>query len=134
MMRVSGWASRLSRVIEKHHNAPFAYGHSDCFMLAADAIEAVTGIRIFADSRRYRTEAGAARMLRRKGFKTLADAFGALFEEIPPAHAGRGDIGVVDSDREIVAGVFTQLGFLARDQHGLVAVPRSEILKAFRVL
>ena len=133
MGRIAGWESRLARTIEVHHALPMAYGSSDCFLLAADSVEAVTGVRIFADSRRYRTEPGAARCLRRKGFATLADAFGSLFEPISVARAGRGDIGVVVRDGVLVAGVFTAQGFLARGETMLVAVPRSNIQTAWRV-
>ena len=134
MMRIAGWASRLSRTYERHAALPADYGVSDCFIWPADVVEAVTGERIFPDCRGYKTELGAARMLRRKGFETLADAFGSLFEEIPPAHAGRGDIGVVEQDGEICGGAFLQLGFQARGKDGFVTVPRGEVLKAFRVI
>ena len=134
MMRLENWESRLSRVIERHYASPLVYGETDCFTFPADAVEAVTGERIFADSRGYTTETGAARMLRRKGFETLADAFGSLFEEIPPALAGRGDLGIVDRDGEATGGVFTALGFLVRGDAGLVAMPRSQAAQAFRVI
>ncbi|MCP4307794.1 MAG: hypothetical protein GY788_23555 [bacterium] len=134
MGRIVGWASRLSRVIERHNDLPFQYGTSDCYLLAADAVEAVTGERIFADSRRYKTETGAAKLIRRKGFETIADAFDSLFEEIPPAWAGRGDIGVVDQDGDICGGVFTQLGFVARGKEQLLTLPRSDVIKAWRVI
>lgn len=133
MGRIAGWESRLARAIEAHHAQPMAYGSSDCFLLAADSVEAVTGARIYADCRRYRTELGAARCLRRKGFETLAEAFGALFEPIAVARAGRGDIGVVLRDGMQVSGVFTSQGFLARGETALVTVARAEILIAWRV-
>ena len=131
--RIKGWESRLSRVIERHDAMPFNYGRSDCFVFVADVVEALTGVRIFAGSRRYKTEAGAARMLRRKGFETVADAFGSLFEEVPVALALRGDIGVVTRNGETGAGAFTSIGFLGRGRERLIMIPRNEVLKAWRV-
>lgn len=133
-MRLENWESRLSRAIERHYASPLVYGETDCFTFPADAVEAVTGERIFADSRDYTTETGAARLLRRQGFETLADAFGSLFEEIPPALAGRGDLGVVERDGEVTGGVFTALGFMVRGETGLIAVSRSQAAKAYRVI
>ncbi len=134
MGRVVDWASLLSRVIERHNDLPFQYGKSDCYLLAADAIEAVTGERVYPDFRGYKTETGAARLIRRAGFESLAEGFDSLFEQIPPAHAGRGDVGVVDQEGDICAGVFTQLGFVARGKERLLTLPRKDVLKAWRVI
>ena len=131
--RYHGWEARLSRAYEKHRDLPGAFGTSDCFLWPADAVEAVTGFRIFAGSRRYRTETGAAKQLRRKGFETVADAFASLFEEIPPAQAGRGDIGVVERDGKVCGGVFTALGFVGRGVDGMITLPRAEVTRAFKV-
>ena len=149
MRRHEDWENRLNTVIEWHWAAPFRYGRSDCFAFPVDAIEAVTGETVF-DYRQYRTEQGAARLLRRHGFETVADAFASRFETVPVSLAGRGDIGVVRRAGKRSAavpgraaeppgqgvtsgGVFTGLGFLTRGEAGLIAVPRADIDAAFKV-
>ncbi len=48
----------LRLVVEKHIALPSAYGVSDCYIIADDAVEAVTGKRMFSGARGYRTAAG----------------------------------------------------------------------------
>ena len=132
MRRHEDWENRLNTVIERHWAAPFRYGRSDCFAFPVDAIKAVTGETVF-DCRQYRTEQGAARLLRRHGFETVADAFASRFETVPVSLAGRGDIGVVRRAGVTSGGVFTGLGFLTRGEAGLIAVPRADIDAAFKV-
>ncbi len=134
MDRIKGWERRLTAALQTHELARGVYGSFDCFMLPADAIEAVTGARVFADCRKYKTPLGAARMLRKKGFNHVGEAFASLFFEMPVPLARRGDIGIIENlDGEICGGVFTSAGFKARGVDRLVVVPRSDVLMAYKV-
>lgn len=134
MSRVVDWEKRLKAAIGKHQALPSQYGLSDCYLLPDDAVEAVTGSTMYgAAARRYKTPAGAAKQLRRRGFETVEDAFRAKFVEIAPSLAQRGDIGVIDSDGEICGGVFTAIGFAVRDERAVVFLPISRVKTAFRV-
>lgn len=133
-MRVKGWERLLKVAVEKHMALPSVYGTSDCYLIPDDAVEAVTGKTMFgATARRYKTPAGAAKQLRKRGFETVEDAFRSKFREIAPSLAQRGDIGVVERHAEICGGVFTQIGFLTRDETKVVFLMPSEVKTAFRV-
>lgn len=133
-MRVKEWEKRLKAAIEKHMALPSQYGVSDCYLIADDAVEAVTGKTMYgAAVRRYRTPAGAGKQLRRRGFATVEDAFAARFATVPPSLAQRGDIGVIECDGEVCGGVFTAIGFAVRDESRVLFLPASEVKTAFRV-
>lgn len=133
MQRLNGWENNLNAVIKKHMALPSEYGVSDCYLIADDAVEAVTGERMFADIQ-YSNEIGAAKELRRYGFETVADAFAFKFEEIAPSLAHRGDIGVIENNAgQICGGFFSSIGFVARDENNLVFLPVSKVKTAYKV-
>ena len=138
MSRVMNWRSRLAAAIETYRRASFAYGAADCALLALAAVEAQTGRDIVpAAWRRYGTELGALRVMRRAGFASLADMAGSLLPEIHPSRASLGDImampvegpfgqalGVCNGERVFVFG---------REHHGLGLVSRLTAVRAFKV-
>lgn len=133
-MRIDGWEKRLNAVVAKHQLLPSEWGVSDCYVLPDDAVEAVTGTRMYPKARGYKTEAGAARKLLGHGFNSVKDAFAAKFPEIPPTLAGRGDLGVIERDGQYSGGVFTSIGFATRGHGGpVVFIPVSQVTLAFRV-
>lgn len=133
-MRHPDWLNRLNKVVAAHQALPAQYGVSDCYLIADDAVEAVTGSTMHgAAARRYKTSSGAAKQLRKRGFKNVQEAFAARFAEIPVLMAQRGDIGVYDNNGEVSGGVFTSAGFMARGTDAVVFLPPSAALAAFRV-
>lgn len=132
-MRVNGWERLLTAAVEKHMALPSQYGISDCFVFPMDCVEAITGVRHWPDCRQYRTEQGAGKSLRRKGFANVEEAFSSKFEEIPVLIAQRGDIGVIEIDGVVSGGVFTPLGFAVRDTERVQFRPVTEAKTAFRV-
>jgi len=45
----------------------------------------------------------------------------------------RGDIGVIEYDGQICAGVFTGVGFACKGENGLVFVNRDQVKQVFEV-
>lgn len=136
MTRLPDWDRRLALVTEKHMRLPGEWGVSDCLLTAADAIEAVTGNDVMAKWRgRYKTETGAARMLRREGCETVDDAMRLVFGLKPKGRlmAQRGDVGTMMRGDEIVAGYFCEHGFAAKGEGGLVFHPVTDVLAAYEV-
>lgn len=133
-MRVTGWERLLTAAVETHMALPSAYGISDCFVFPMDCVEAITGVRHWADCRQYRTEQGAGKSLLRKGFTNVEEAFRSKFEEIPVLLAQRGDIGVIEIDGVVSGGVFTPLGFAVRDTSRVQFRPVTDAKTAFRVI
>ena len=132
-MRVKGWETALKLVVERHLELPSKYGISDCYIIPDDAVEAITGKRMYKNARGYKTPAGALKNLRKHGFLTVEDAFAAKFERIPVAQARRGDIGVVYRDGEVSGGVFTGNGFFTRAAENAVFLPQLDVTHAFKV-
>lgn len=133
-MRHPDWLKRLNDVVAKHQALPARYGVSDCYLIADDTVEAVTGSFMHGEAaRRYTSPAGAAKQLRKRGFKSVRDAFAARFTEIPVLLAQRGDIGVYDNNGEISGGIFTSVGFMVRGEQGIVFLPPTAALAAFKV-
>lgn len=133
-MRIKGWERALRLVVERHMALPSVYGISDCYLVADDAVEAITGERMYADACGYTTPLGAARKLRQHGFETVSDAFAARFAEIPVMAAQRGDIGVIHQPNgDVTGGVFTGAGFFTRSGDRAVFLPCTDVARAFRV-
>lgn len=133
MTRIKGWEKRLKEVVEKHSELPSQYGVSDCYLIADDVVEAVTGQQMYPDARDYTSELGAAKKLQQHGFMTVEDAFAAKFEIIPASIAQRGDIGVVENNGNICGGAFTSIGFMTRDKDKIAFMLPSQIKTAFKV-
>jgi hypothetical protein len=131
--RREDWPERMLENLERHGALPLIWGQSDCFTLGMDNALAVTGADPWAAERDYSTEAQAARRLARHGFRDVGDAFAAVFPEIPPALAHRGDLGVVESPRGIAGVVFVGADVVGKAEFGTQRQPRAGVLRAFRV-
>lgn len=143
MTRRPGWEERLFEVVADHSRRPFSWGGtdggSDCHMMAMDAVAALTGVDPYADERgRYTTRIGALRRFSARGFAWLGDAYAAVLEEVPPALAQRGDIGLVEILDERGRTVEAAVVILPPHAHGksetgAIRVPVAHVKRAFRV-
>jgi len=131
--RVEDWATEIALVIEKHMSLPFQYGVSDCFYLAADSVATVMGEDVLKPYRNYKTELGAAKILRKAGCVDVGELFTKHFKECHKAHAMRGDIGVALHEEQICGGVFTGNGFACKSETGLMMADYNQIMRAFEV-
>jgi len=134
--RLKDWDRRLARVTEEHLATPGEWGVSDCIVTAAACVAAVTGVDIMAPWRgRYKTEAGAARLMRKEGCANVEDVLGKLFG-LPPIGrlmARRGDLVVVERNCQLCAGYICEYGAAVKTETGLVFLPQTETRSAFRV-
>lgn len=129
-MRHPEWEKRLVAVTQAHLNTPLVWGQSDCILTAADAVEAVVGSDPAAEIRgKYKSKTGAYRLIKQRGYQSIADVLGGLFEAIPVALAQRGDLGVYEN----TAGYFCEYGFAVKAEGGLRFLPRTMAEKAFKV-
>ncbi len=135
MTRIKDWEKAAKTVIEKHIALPSQFGLSDCYLIADDMVEAVTGTKMFGvDAGKYTTEQGAAKKLAKHGFTTVEDAFASKFEQISPLQAQRGDIGIyLNDDGSLCGGAFTALGFMSRDDKRVIFLSASRVKSAFKV-
>lgn len=133
MTRIFEWEDRLNMVVAKHQGMPGHWGTSDCWALAMDAVEAVTGDRLLAELSSYTTEAGGYRLFRKQGFDTVEQALASVLEPINRFSAQRGDLGAVERDGVVSAGVFVSTGFAVRSLTDVQFLPVSDVKTAFKV-
>jgi len=131
--RCNAWTTALGAAIAKHMALPFQYGVSDCGYLVADAVQAVMGEDILKPYRHYKTELGAARILKKAGCADVGELFALHFKKCHKAHAMRGDIGVVAYQDMLCGGVFTGSGFACKGKTGLMMAEYDQIITAFEV-
>jgi hypothetical protein len=135
-MRRPDWPERLVAVLDRVAGEPFEWGRSDCFTLAMDVVEALTGTDPWAAERgAYTSPVGARRRLEKNGFASL-DAFAAsLGREVAPAFAGRGDLAVATTDDGAGGLVVSDgLAWVGRDHFaGLVRLPRAAVARAIKI-
>lgn len=123
----------MREAIARHQSTPFGWGTSDCTMFA-DIVHAMTGFDPIADYRSYTTEIGALRMLKKAGVTSMIEYVERLFPEIPPAHAGRGDLAFSADIGPLVCPAVLD-GSMAHSKgvSGPVAISRAHIFRAFAV-
>ena len=101
MARLDNWQNELSSFIEEKRHVAFDFATWNCMFFVLGGIEAVTGIDYAAAYKgKFKTEKGAARLLRRidnvaNSKEFLEKHFG---EAKPIAFARHGDIVLVNPD------------------------------------
>ncbi|MBZ9873497.1 hypothetical protein LB542_21940 [Mesorhizobium sp. BR1-1-9] len=134
LTRLPDWDRRLARVVNQHSRTPGEWGVSDCLLTVMDAVIATTGFDPAEDIRgAYKTEAGAARILRKRGFTDVEQALTSLFPPVATLMAQRGDVGVVERNGALSCGFVCDRGFAVKEERGLSFVPQTEIKSAFKV-
>lgn len=101
MKRNDDWPERLKYYLEDVRDRAFAWGENDCILFAAGALEQMTGVDTAAEFRgKYKTELGAARLLKRLAPKGLPVAIAEALntEEIAPLQAQRGDVVLIPTE------------------------------------
>lgn len=133
-MRRNDWEQALAEYLAEHREAVFEWGQCDCAMFAAGAIEAMTGVDPADDVRgRYKSQAGAGRAIKRKGFADLGEWVSSKFEEVAPVFAHRGDIVMVGGSLGICAGAAAWFVGEEGQASGLVSQPMPMWERAWRV-
>ena len=133
-MRIEGWDQRLVEAIAAHQARAFAWGEADCGALFADVVMAVTGEDPLAEFRPWGSEQEALRRLAAAGHDSVLEAVAARFDEIVPVDARRGDVGYPEvSLRLSFPAVVVGAVAVSRDEAGWVVLPRSRLLRCFKV-
>ena len=134
MQKLVDWRPRLRAFLVAQADAPFVMGGMDCGAFAGGAIEAMTGVNPHAKvAGRYKTMAGALRVLRRLGHEDHIAYAASLLTEIDPLYAAFGDIAVVDSPDGPALGVVVGAHIEVRAPGGRGVVPLTDAVRAFRI-
>ena len=135
MARHPQWEARLTALVAEKRFAPYAYGHHDCMLWPAAVAKAVTGKDHGRGHRgKYKSAASASRYLRSLGHDTPESYLDSLFDEKPVGFAQRGDLVLAaDGIPAVCMGGFGLSVGQEGNTEGLVRVPRSDWVKAWRV-
>lgn len=136
MIRLHDWPERVVAVLDRAAGETFEWGRADCFTLAMDIVEAITGDDPYRHERgAYSSPVGARLRLIANGFEDMAGLFGSLAHELPTAFAARGDLGLTPAPGgEMAAIVCDGTGWVGRSEGaGFVRLPRNAAVKAWRV-
>lgn len=133
MKRFDDWRFRLKEFVRSQSGRPFKFGVLDGAMFAAGAIEAMTGEDLAVGYRGYRTAAGGLKKCKAKGHETLVGPFEHL-PEIAPMHALAGDLVVFDGEAGLCVGIVQGANVWGvNEDRGVVLLPKSEVIKAYKV-
>lgn len=133
-MRKDNWPRIISEEINNHKDVPFVWGEKDCCLAVADIMLAYTGVDFAAEFRgKYKTAKGSLMALKKHGKGSLKATLDAKLPSIEVAEAGRGDIGLVKTEGgESLAIIFSNIAWAMHDE-GIVDLPMSSLICAWRV-
>jgi len=130
--RVPRWEIALAKWVEASMGRPFQWGRFDCGLMAADAIEAITGIKV-ADDLQYETEEGAKAIVG-EDFSSLQELCDErVGVEIRPTSARKGDIAMVEFNDGEAYSLVVDYGrsYIVATDKG-VRIVRKEAVKAVK--
>lgn len=136
LQRLENWPQRLHELIETRRRQPFVWGENDCCIFALEhGVRAVTGILLLPEVPRPRTAIAAGRFLLRRGYRDVFSlATELLGQPVPfPRMAGRGDVVGLESPGVKALGVCVGAACATPGSHGLLFVPRSFVVRAWRL-
>jgi hypothetical protein len=141
--RIDKWATALHNFLLSRAKTPFAWGTNDCCLVAADAVQAITGTDIASDFRsKYTDQASAFALIKTvTGGSTAEDAAAycaqkaGLTELTHVLTAQRGDLVVLNDGGSTIAGFIHLNGrnAVSVGEDGLKRLPLSAIKRAWRV-
>ncbi|MCW5722443.1 MAG: hypothetical protein KIS86_14990 [Devosia sp.] len=134
MTRLADWEQRFVAVMPDVLSQPFAWGSADCAHLMASSVEACHGADhpVLADLSRYKTKAGALRLLKAGG--GLSAMLARHFEEVPLLVAQTGDLGVLVVDGVEAGLVVIDGQAVGKGEHAPhYRMPVRAMTRAFRV-
>jgi len=132
--RISNWPTLLGHFFASNSEKPFVWGEWDCALMAADAVKVMTD-HDYAEALRFQyTDAkGAMRLIEPHG--DLRGLIEHLLGSPITNHRliQRGDVAVVDNEGRQCTGIVWGSGIFATGEKGLVSLPMSSIIAAWRI-
>lgn len=120
----------LVELLDERMRAPLAWGRHDCVCFARDAVKAQTGRDpMIGQHYRWRSERGAQRILAQLG--GLKAAVDLVLPPVPPAHAQRGDVGMVEMPEGPILVVVEGETLVGVGKTRLIRLPRHLMTNAW---
>lgn len=118
----------------EHANTPYVFGEHDCILFAANCVEAMTGVDLAADIRgRYKTEIGAARIIKNEGFTNLGDMIASRLPEVHLREVRRGDVVLCDGPMGEFAAMVVGKTCVGPGPKGMLHVPIQQAKRGYKV-
>lgn len=137
-MRRKDWRTRFEQTIDELKDKPFAWGGDCLFGLVVPILEAISDDdpRFTSYAGRYKTAKGALGVMRRAGFRNLADLAASELPEIHPSRCRIGDIVAIPTDDEFgfSVGVVNGDRVFVKLEQGLGTRDLMEATRAFQVI
>lgn len=136
LTRRDDWRRRFEEAIDAIKYQPFSWERDCAVDLVGGLVQAVTGVDVAAPFRgRYKTAAGALRVMKDAGFSNVADLIATILPEIHPSQAGVGDIAAIvdDSAFGFALGVVNGERVFVLRQNGLGTIELLDAQRAFKV-
>lgn len=136
--RLPGWERQFVVTMERLRSVPFGWSpDAHCLGAPAELCRVMTGVDPMRGLRRYSSEAGAWKQLFKLGFRDVEQALEAVFPEISPMRARRGDSGVLEQvvDGKPTIATFIIMGdrAIGRGPRGPVYVPIGALRRCFAI-
>lgn len=136
LARFPDWPERLDAVVSEHSTADFAWGRYDCATLWIDVVAALTGVDPSSEFQRWRTQHGALRALKARGFDSVSAYVDGILPRVAAAKASRGDLAFpADAWLGPLTSPAVVMGAeaVSRSPQGWVAIPRARLVTFYRV-
>lgn len=137
MKRRGDWHSKLNSFIDSVKRKPFDWASMNCGEhFAFGAVEAMTGEDIGSNYRgRYKTAAGAVKVMKNDGFANLGDLVASHIPEIHVSRAKLGDLVAIpdDSPFGFTLGIVNGESAFVLGEKCMGIVPISQATRAFAV-
>ncbi len=130
--RLPDWQLRLEAFVAQRQEVPFVWGANDCALFVMDAVQAITGRDPAPHLRGHRNARQAIGSLRDQGGLAVA-ACQCLGPFWSAQLAAVGDVVLVRMGKRVALGICNGTTALGPGAQGLVAVPMTEALLAWRV-
>lgn len=129
-MRIVGWESLLAAYIENPQ--PFEWGKNDCALWSAAWVKQCTGHDFISKwIGKYKTEKGAATLMKKRGYRHPADIADDHLVIVPAMLARRGDLVLHPAQDSL--GICNGLKSYFLTQSGYTAVNTNQCRRAWRV-
>lgn len=137
LARLDLWPMFLEQIVTEHRSSPFEWGRYDCATLWLDAVWAMTGHNLRAEIGKWKTEAGARKVVKAAGVDSVQEYVAQRFRQVSGACAGRGDLAFpalpVRGAALVSPAVLVGSVGVSRDASRWLVVPRSKFETYFQV-
>lgn len=134
LARKQDWQLHFEKCVSENYNKKFEWGTHDCFLWSANLVLAITGTDIAENLRgTYSTAKDAKHILKEfGGLAGLVTEYTGK-EPVSPLLAAVGDLVLTDYTGQHTMAVCNGETLLATGVDGLVSLPMSAALKAWRI-